>query len=356
MNWEFDHVTLGQRVRFGTDRFVENLTEELARLGLERVLLIASATEDHLAEQVSSTITVVARCREIAPHVPVPNAKRAREHAAESRAEVLVSLGGGSTIGLAKAVALTTGLPIIAVPTTYAGSEATNVWGLTEHARKTTGVDDRVLPVTVIYDAALSRSLPTELSIASGCNALAHCVDSMWAPRTDPINQVLAVEAIRALTRGLRRIRATPEDLEARERTLYGAYLAAVAFTSSGSGLHHKICHVLGGTYDLPHARTHTAMLPYVLAYNASAAPEAADRIAEALGTADPVAGLTEFYTDVGAEHALRRLGLERSAIPEAARLIQAVVPQGNPRPVTEESLTTLLTEAFDGQDPARLT
>lgn len=356
MTWEFEHVTLGQRVRFGTGRAAENLADEVARLGAKRVLLVASEDEDRITREVTARIDVAARCGDVAPHVPVPNAERARALASESGADLLVSVGGGSTTGLAKAVALTTGVPIVAVPTTYAGSEATNVWGMTEAANKTTGTDDRVLPVTVIYDAALTLSLPAELSMASGCNALAHCVDSMWAPRTDPIDAALAVEGIRALARGLPLVRKDPGHIEGRERTLYGAYLAAVAFASAGAGLHHKICHVLGGAYDLPHARTHTAVLPYVLAFNAPAVPDAAARIADALGAGDPVTGLTSFYAEAGASHALRRAGLAEAAIPEAARLILPAVPPSNPRPVAEDDLTALLTAAWAGQDPATLT
>lgn len=332
MSWE--HVTLGQRVRFGTGQAAEHLAEEVERLGARRVVLIAEDT----APDVTSKIHVTTRCTDVAPHVPVANAERAREQAAD--ADLLVSVGGGSTTGLAKAVALTTGLPIIAVPTTYAGSEATNVWGLTEASRKTTGSDDRVLPKTVIYDAALTASLPDELAIASGCNALAHCVDSLWAPRADPINQALAVEGIRALSSGLRKI----GSLEGREQTLYGAYLSAVAFASAGSGLHHKICHVLGGAYDLPHARTHTAILPYVLAFNTPAAPEAAARIVEALGTE-----LVSLYDEIGASHVLRGVPDVR----EAARLILPSVPPSNPRQVTEDDLTALLAAASAGRDPS---
>jgi alcohol dehydrogenase class IV len=332
MSWE--HVTLGQRVRFGTGQVARNLAEEVERLGARRVMLIAEET----APDVTSKIHVAIRCTDVAPHVPVENASRAREQAAD--ADLLVSVGGGSTTGLAKAVALTTGLAIIAVPTTYAGSEATNVWGLTESSRKTTGSDDRVLPVTVIYDAALTASLPNELAIASGCNALAHCVDSMWAPRTDPINRALAVEGIRALSSGLREI-SSPEG---REQTLYGAYLSAVAFASAGSGLHHKICHVLGGAYNLPHAQTHTAILPYVLAFNAPAAPEASSRIAKALGTS-----LISLYDEIGASHVLHGVPDVR----EAARLILPSVPPSNPRQVTEDDLTALLAAASAGENPS---
>ncbi|HEX7305881.1 maleylacetate reductase [Lentzea sp.] len=339
MSRQFDHVTLGQRVRFGTGAAAGHLAAEVERLGARRVLLIGGRT----AAEVAARIDVAARCTDVAPHVPVENAERARAVAAESGADLLVCVGGGSTTGLAKAVALTTGLPIVAVPTTYAGSEATNVWGLTEAARKTTGVDDRVLPVTVVYDAALTSSMPLDLSIASGCNALAHCVDSLWAPRADPINQALAVEGARALAAGLRSISKDPGDLDGREQTLYGAYLAAVAFASAGSGLHHKICHVLGGAYNLPHALTHTAVLPYVLAFNGSAAPEAAERIAGVLG-----GDLASLYDEIGASHVLRGVPDVR----EAARLVLPSVPPSNPRPVSEDDLAELLSAAQAGLNP----
>ncbi|MEV6236944.1 maleylacetate reductase [Lentzea sp. NPDC051838] len=329
MSWE--HVTLGQRVRFGTGQAASHLADEVERLGAQRVMLIAEET----APDVASEIEVAVRWTDVAPHVPVEIAERARKQAED--VDLLVSVGGGSTTGLAKAIALTTGLPIIAVPTTYAGSEATNVWGLTEASRKTTGSDDRVLPTTVIYDAALTASLPDELAIASGCNALAHCVDSMWAPRADPINQALAVEGIRALRGGLRRI----GSVEGREQTLYGAYLSAVAFASAGSGLHHKICHVLGGAYNLPHAQTHTAILPYVLAFNTPAAPEAGTRIAEALG-----GDLITLYGEIGASHVLHGV----PDVVEAAKLIMPSAPPSNPRPVTEDDLTALLAAASAGQ------
>ncbi|MGI5507107.1 maleylacetate reductase [Lentzea sp. CA-135723] len=331
MTWQFEHVTLGQRVRFGTGTAATDLAAEVSRLGARRVMLISG---EPVAAEVTAGIDVAVHCTDVAPHVPVENAERARALAAD--ADLLVSVGGGSTTGLAKAVALTTGLPIVAVPTTYAGSEATNVWGLTEASRKTTGSDNRVLPVTVIYDTALTATLPRSLAVASGCNALAHCVDSMWAPRTDPINQALALEGIRALSTGLRQ--------DAREQLLYGAYLAAVAFASAGSGLHHKICHVLGGAYNLPHAETHTAVLPHVLAFNAVAVPEAATRIRDALG-----GSLLDLYAEIGASPVLRGVPDVR----EAAALILPSVPPSNPRAVTEDDLIALLTTAQNGAPQA---
>lgn len=259
-------------------------------------------------------------------------------------------MGGGSATGLGKAVALTTGLPVVAVPTTYAGSEATNVWGLTESGTKTTGVDDKVLPRSIVYDAELLTSLPADMSVASGLNALAHCVDSMWGPRADPIDQALAGEGIRALAAGLPVVAADGGAIEGIEQTLYGAYLAAAAFASAGSGLHHKICHVLGGMFDLPHAQTHAVVLPHVLAFNAPSAPEAERRIAAAFGTATAVEGLAALRAEVGAPRALKDYGMPEEGITKAVAPIMAALPAGNPAPVTEENLTALLRAAWEGE------
>lgn len=349
MSLVFDHTTLGQRVRFGAGCAAENLAAEVDRLRADRVMVIASDDEAAIAEAVTDQIDVAVHHDDVAPHVPIEKAAKARLVASGNDVDLLVCIGGGSTTGLAKAVALTTSSPIVAIPTTYAGSEATNVWGLTESARKTTGVDDRVLPTTVIYDAALTTSLPVELSIASGLNGMAHCVDSMWAPRADPINQALAAEGIRALANGLPVIKNDPQDLAGREQSQYGAYLSAVAFASAGSGLHHKICHVLGGAYDLPHARTHATVLPYVLAFNSPAAPGAESRIAAAFGTSSATEGLNALRSAVNAPAALRDCGLAEDKIPEAAELILPVVPESNPREVTRADLESLLRAAHAG-------
>jgi alcohol dehydrogenase class IV len=286
-------------------------------------------------------------------HVPADVAGQAREAAKEHGADALLSVGGGSATGLAKAVALTSGLPVIAVPTTYAGSEATSVWGLTEGARKTTGVDARVLPRVIVYDAELTVSLPVPVSVASGLNALAHCVDAMWGPAADPIDRALASEGIRALASGLPRVVADPAGLAGREQVLYAAYLSAAAFASAGSGLHHKICHVLGGAYNLPHAQTHAVVLPYVLAFNGPAAPEAEERIAAALGAGRALDGLEALRRELGAPRALRDYGFAESDIPAAAEAILPRVPPGNPRPVTAGDLRRLLRAAWQGADPA---
>ena len=348
----FEHVTLGQRVLFGSGRAAENLASEVGRIDAKRVMVIASQREAKDAADVSAGIDVALNYSDVAAHVPIEKAEKARSAAADQRIDLIVSIGGGSTTGLAKAVAMTSGLPVIAVPTTYAGSEATNVWGLTEASRKTTGIDDAVLPATVIYDAALTLALPVDLSVASGMNAMAHCVDSMWAPQADPINRVLAAEGIRALSSGLPSVFEDPQDLPGREELLYGAYLSAVAFASAGSGMHHKICHVLGGTWNMPHAQVHAILLPYVLAFNAPQAPDAAARIAGAFGSEDAVTGLNRLRAAVGAPEALKDYGFAEKNIPEAVELILPLIPASNPRQATSANLTELLEAAWAGAVP----
>jgi maleylacetate reductase len=348
----FDHDTLPQRVRFASGAAADNLATEIKSLGVSRVMVIAAGAEREQAQQITAGLPVVYRHHEVVMHVPVEVAERARAQAARHQVDALVCVGGGSTTGLAKAVALTTGLPIVAVPTTYAGSEATNVWGLTRSGQKTTGLDDRVLPRTVIYDASLTLTLPVEMSVASGLNALAHCVDSMWAPRADPVNRALAAEAIRALRIGLPLVHDDPTGLEGREHALYGAYLSAVAFASAGSGLHHKICHVLGGMFDLPHAQTHAVVLPHVLAFNVPSAPEAGQRIAAAFGAATAGEGLRLLRTRLDAPRALRDYGMPEDGIPAAGRNVLAAAPAHNPTPITIDNLTELLRAAWEGADP----
>jgi maleylacetate reductase len=349
----FAHQTLPQRVVFATDEAPEAVAAELERLRARRVMVIAAPAEALLADTVSSRIPVALVHDEVVMHVPTEVASRAREAAVKAGADAMLCVGGGSSTGLAKAVALSgspvAGLPIVAVPTTYAGSEATNVWGLTEGRTKTTGVDDLVLPRAIVYDASLTLTLPVEMSVASGLNAVAHCVDSMWGPRADPIDQALAGEAIRALRLGLPAVKTDPTGLPGREQTLYGAYLAAVAFASAGSGLHHKICHVLGGMFDLPHAQTHAVVLPHVLDFNAPNAPGAELRLAEAFGAPTASEGLAALRAAVNAPTALKYYGMPEDGIAQAIAPIMSAVPDGNPTPVTEKNLNALLRAVWDG-------
>ena len=348
MTLTFAHETLPQRVRFGAGEAAVAVAEEVARLQGSRVMAIAS--DAARAEPVLAGVPVAVLHTDVRRHVPVDVAERARSVAQEHDADVLVCVGGGSTTGLAKAVALTGGLPIVAVPTTYAGSEATDLWGLTEAGRKTTGVDRRVLPCAVVYDASLLLGLPVPISVASGLNALAHCVDSMWAPRSDPIDRALALEGIRAVNEGLPEVVAEPLGLPGREQMLYGAYLSAVAFASAGSGLHHKICHVLGGMFDLPHAETHAVVLPAVLAFNAPAVPGLDATMATAFGAETALAGLHRLMDEVDAPYSLRDLGLAEGDLAAAVGPVVEAAPPGNPVPVTPEVVAALLRSAYDGR------
>jgi maleylacetate reductase len=350
MNLTFDHVTLGQRVLFGAGAAAANIVSAVESLGSRRLLMITSSSAGLFGDDIGSELRVVARITKVVQHVPVHQADEATEVAIARKADGILCIGGGSATGLAKIVALRTGLPIIAVPTTFAGSEATDVWGLTEAARKTTGSDPRVLPKVVVYDAVLSADLPIGAAVASGMNAMAHAVDGFWAPRADPINAALGTEALRALSSGLQGLVADPGDLQAREQTQYAAYLSAVAFASAGSGMHHKICHVLGGAYGLPHAEMHAVLLPYVTAFNISSAPKAAARIADGLGTTDAGLGLWDLARALGAPQSLKSIGFQERDLLMAAQLSLKVIPPSNPRPVSLAGLESLLRSAWAGE------
>lgn len=346
---DFLHEWLPQRVRFDTGRATAALAEEAASAAIARPMVIATPRGAALARTLTAGLDVAVLHDDVREHVPADVAERARTVAGEHDVDGLICIGGGSATGLAKAVALTTGLPILAVPTTYAGSEATDIWGLTTDGVKRTGVDPQVLPRAVIYDAALTVGLPVGLSTSSGLNALAHAVDALWAPRADPINAVLATEAVRSLAAALPAVAATPDSLPARADAFYGTYLASTAFASAGSGLHHKICHVLGGRYDLPHAATHAVVLPDVLALNAPHAPDAERRLAEAFGAPSASAGLRALYDELDPPRTLRELGLSEAQAVEAAAAVLPVVPESNPAPADLEVLETLLRSAWAG-------
>lgn len=351
MSIAFDHTTSAQRVLFGTGRAAEHAQAAIEDLGAQRVLLISSGSAARAAEAIAARVPVAARIGEAIQHVPVESARAAVELAETTAADAVIAIGGGSATGLAKIVARDTGIPLVAVPTTFAGSEATAMWGLTEAGRKVTGVDERALPRAVVYDAALSRTLPAGLAMSSGLNAVAHAVDGFWAPKADPINAAMGAEGLRALIPGLRGLAADPDDLDARERVLYGAYLAAVAFGSAGSGIHHKICHVLGGAYGLSHSEMHAIVLPYAVDFNAPAAPEAAERVSQALGGGSAAAGLYRLRRGLGVTGSLAELGLREEDLPEAARLAAEAIPASNPRSFTVSEVEAIIRRAWSGDE-----
>jgi maleylacetate reductase len=348
----FVYETQPVRVIFGAGSLAQ-LPAEVARLGATRALLLASSSQREPAEQAAALLgrLVAGVHMGAVMHVPVEVAQAARAEAARLGADVYVAIGGGSTIGLAKAIALDTGLPIIAVPTTYAGSEMTPVWGLTENGAKRTGRDERVRPRAVLFDPALTLGLPPAVAGPSGMNALAHCVEALYAPDGNPVIALMAEEGARALAASLPLIVSSPENPEARSDALYGAWLAGAALGAVTLGLHHKICHTLGGSFNLPHAETHAVILPHAAAYNAAAAPEAMARTARALGVASAPDGLFDLARSLGAPASLRELGMREEDLGRAAELATQS-PYANPEPVTREGVRRLLDDAFHGRRP----
>jgi alcohol dehydrogenase class IV len=282
-------------------------------------------------------------------HVPVEVAQKAVEEASRLGADCVVAAGGGSTIGLAKAIALQSALPILAVPTTYAGSEMTPIYGLTEAGLKRTGRDGRVLPKTVIYDPYLTLDLPLAMSITSGFNAIAHAAEALYAENANPITNLMAEEGIRSLARGLPGVKANLRDLDSRSDCLRGAWLCGAVLGMSNMALHHKLCHVLGGTWNLPHAETHTVILPHALAYNAAAAPDAMRRVGRAMNAPDAANTIFTLMQKLGAPTSLEEIGMKRADLPRAASLVMEL-PYYNPRPVTYEGVLALLDDAFVGR------
>lgn len=348
----FTYEALPVRVVFGPDS-LDLLPEEVERLGCARALVLCTPGQRRLAEDAAGRLgpRSVGIYDRAAMHVPVEIAEDASREAARLGADCCVAVGGGSTVGLAKAIALTLGLPIVAVPTTYAGSEMTPIWGMVESGLKRTGRDPRVLPRAVLYDATLTLGLPASVSGPSGMNAIAHCVEAVYAPDGNPVVSLMAVEGIRTLAESLPVVVREPGDLDARSRALYGAWLAGTSLATVSMGLHHKLCHTLGGRYNLPHAELHTVILPHATAYNAAAAPEAMRHIAVALVAEDAPGGLYDLAAALGAKSALKEIGMRAEDLDEAADLATRD-PYANPVPITRDGVRKLLDDAYHGRRP----
>ncbi len=350
---DFSYETRPVRVVFRAGAAVSATPGEVERLGLRRVLVVCGERGADTARTVADAlgpacVGVHDRAR---MHVPVEVADVAVQAARAAGADGCVAVGGGSSIGLGKAVALRTGLPLVAVPSTYSGSEMTPVWGLTEHGAKRTGRDPKVLPRSVVYDPELTLSLPVPLSVTSGVNALAHAVEALYAPDTSPLVALMAEEGVRAMGRALPAVAEEPASLDARGRALYGAWLCGSCLGATTMGLHHKLCHVLGGTFGLPHAETHTVVLPYALAHNAPAVPDAVAAVARALDTDDAPTALWDLSGRLGAPRSLAELGLAEADLAEAAAQT-AGQAYANPRPVTADGVLALLRAAYEGVPP----
>lgn len=351
----FQYSARAQRIVFGAGA-IRQVDTEIDALGASSVLVLSTSEQRPLAELVVDLLG--ARATGIfdraVMHVPVETASAACAMAFELGADSVVAIGGGSTTGLAKAIALEMGLPVLAIPTTYAGSEMTAIYGLTDAGLKRTGTDAKVLPRTVIYDPELTYSLPVAVSVTSGINALAHAAEGLYAQDRSPISDLMAKEGIRAIAAALP-VLATVRDQaalhEARAQALYGAWLCGAVLGSVGVALHHKLCHTLGGSFNLPHAETHTIILPHALAYNAKAAPGAMASIAQALGAPDAAQGAFDLAGRSGAPLGLRQIGMREDDLDKACEVaLQNQYP--NPRPLEAGPIRQLLQDAWEGRRP----
>ncbi len=348
----FRYEVLPCRVEFGAGSLA-GIGEFVTAGGWRRGLVLSTPEQRADAERIAGllgnlAVGIYAGAR---MHVPMEIAREARELAGRLGADLVVAVGGGSTTGLAKAIALEMDIAIAAIPTTYAGSEMTPIWGITEDGVKTTGRSSRVLPRLVVYDPELTLSLPPGISGTSGMNSIAHAVEALYAENANPITSLMSEEAIRALARALPEVVRDPVNLAARSDALYGAWLSGTALGTVGMALHHKLCHVLGGSFGLPHAETHTIVLPHAAAYNREAAPDSMRRVAGALGGTDAPHALFDLAGRLGAPRALRALGLAEVALEHVAELATQN-PYYNPAPVTRDGIRVLLDRAWCGLPP----
>jgi Alcohol dehydrogenase, class IV len=348
----FTYDALPGRVVFGVGAF-DRLTDEIDALGAISVLVVTGGSAKSFADEAITSMggRYAEIFPDVEPHVPIEIVERATKVARNVGADCVVTIGGGSATGFGKIVALETGMPAIAVPTTYSGSEMTPIYGITSNGLKRTTRGVHALPKTVIYDPALTVGVPASVTGASGMNALAHCVESLYSRDANPITSIMAEEGIRALAVGIPASVATPANLDARSEALYGAYLAGATLAVAGMAIHHRICHVLGGTFGLVHAQVNAVILPQAAHYNASVAPEAMASVARALGADDGPEGLFDLVMEVGAPTSLADLGMREGDLDRAASLA-VDPPPWNPRPVDEASIRALLDDAYQGRRP----
>lgn len=349
----FTYTGLPARVIFGSGT-TGQLPAEAERLGLTRALVLTTPPQAAQGEALTALLADKAAglFAEATMHTPVDVTQAALRVYHDTGADSVVSIGGGSTIGLGKAIALQTDCPQIVLPTSYAGSEMTPIIGQTEAGRKTTQRTLKVLPETVIYDVDHTLSLPALMTVTSGMNAIAHAVEALYAQEANPVLSLMAEDGVAKMSAALAAVRGAPEDIGVRSDALYGAWLCAICLGSGGVALHHKLCHVLGGSFDLPHAETHTIVLPHALAYNAPAVPDAMSALGRATGSQSPAAALYDLAMAGGAPMALKDLGMPEDGIDRAIE-ITLENPYFNPRPLEVGALRTLLQNAWSGMRPA---
>lgn len=351
MEYAFTYSSNPARIVFGAGSS-RQVAEELKKLGCKRALVLSTPQQRQEGTALNESLGDLGAggFPHATMHTPVEVTEKAMAAYTELGADSIVALGGGSTIGLGKAIAYRNDAPQVVIPTTYAGSEVTPILGQTENGIKTTVSSPSILPEVVIYDPELTLGLPVAMSITSALNAMAHAVEGLYAQNRNPITSMMAVEGIRALKRALPGIVDRPDDLGSRSTALYGSWLCGTVLGTVGMALHHKLCHTLGGSFNLPHAETHAVMLPHTAAYNQEAAADALRPLAELFG-GTLGAGLYEFAASLGAPLALKDLGLSETDLERAADLA-VKNPYWNPRPVERDAVRELLQRAWAGIRP----
>lgn len=334
---------------------VSSLREEVSRLGRSRALVVTTPGRRELGEHAARIIgdLCIGVLAEAVSQVPIELAVHGREIAREAGADCLVSIGGGAAVGLGKGIALGEPLPVIAVPTTYSGSEMTGFCGITIDGVKRMHTSLNMLASTVVYDAELSLSLPPAVSAASAMNALAHCVDAVYLPTLSPLLAPAAAQGAETIADALPRVMANPADVKARNDLLYGAYLGGAALTG-GFALQHGLAHVLGGSFGIEHGLSHALVLPHVAAYNSRFAADALNPIAVALKNSNLGAALFDLLADSGLPTRLTEVGMSESDVEAAVEITLATEEDGNPNPgpVTAEAVRGILRDALDGRRP----
>lgn len=350
---DFIYTGLPSRVVFGSGT-IAKLGEEVTALNIDRALVLSTPEQADQGKELMEWLgsKAVGLFSGATMHTPVKVTDQAIEVFEGLSANGVISIGGGSTIGLGKAIALRNDMPQVVIPTTYAGSEMTTIIGQTEDGKKTTQKTLKVLPETVIYDVDYTMSLPPVMSITSGLNAIAHAVEALYAQNANPLLSIMAEQGIGALMKALPTISNDPLDRAARTEAAYGAWLCAVCLATGGIALHHKLCHVLGGSFDLPHAETHTIVLPHALSYNAPAAQDAIIALRRATVSDTPAAAFFDLAKSGHAPTALRDLGMPENGIDRAVEITLAD-PYWNPRPLEEAGVRDIIQAAWAGDRPA---
>jgi maleylacetate reductase len=338
------------RVLFGRGT-LKAVPAELELHKRSRALILCTTSSRPSAERVQSEAP--GRIADIHQLPPTGDARerlaRLVDHAKQKSADSLLVIGGGSPIGFAKTVAANAGLRSIAVVTTYSGSEMASSWSIGAGKDRMAGDDDTCLPLTAIYDPDLTLSLPPRTSAASGMNAMAHAVETLYGPDINPVVESLAAKAVELLGSSLPRVVDRPDDIAARSDALYGAWLAA-AFRAQ-AGVEHALAQRVRQNFGLDHSHCHAIFTPYSIAFNAKAAPQAIELISRALLANDAGRALYDLNVRIGLPTGLKGLGMKEADIPKAVDIV-AAGKFVNPRPVSRDDIANLITQAFHGEPP----